>query len=404
MELATADFRLALDVARHARRDELRARAALGWSAASVVWGRQPELRAALQEALDAGLTDLALRAEVQARLAQVLYYDETLDRRAQLARAAIADARESGRPDTLATVLATTHAAMWGPRDLDQRRAVADEVVTVARTSGHPELEASGLGWLAADLLESGDLRGADQALRRHAELADRLRQRLLLRDAELWRGMRAILDGRFDAARSSIERARDLGEAARDRSSDTIYWVQRYWLACERGDRLEMDDLVEACERFVHVHADVPAWRAALAMLHARRRDHEAASEHYELLARDGFRAIPHDFVWLNAMTYMAETCAFLEDTERASMLSEILDPYANRVALIDRGLACKGSMLRFLGLLATVADDFDVAERHLSGALQRHEAMGAEPLVTRTREGLAHVRARRASSAAR
>jgi len=397
IDLAIADFRSALDVARRAGDDRLRAQAVLAWCSASPTWERDEERLGSLEEALGAGLDALALRAELQARLAQALYYEDTEDRRRQLARTAVHDARTTGRPDIVASVLAATHAALWGPEDLEARTVIAAETVAVARSAGHFDLEAGGLGWLLADRLEAGDLRGADAALERHAVLGDRTGQRLLRRDTELWRAMRAILDGRFDDAAAAIERAREEGEAAGDPSSDVVYWVQRYWLGCERGDPREMDELVEPCERFVRTFDHVPAWRAALALLHARRGDHVAAREPFKILAAHDFASIPRDFVWLNAMTYLAETCAFLEDRSRASVLLRILAPFATRNALIDRGLACKGSVARFVGLLAATNLKFNAAERHLRHALERHEAMGARPLVERTYADLTSVRDR-------
>jgi hypothetical protein len=153
-------------------------------------------------------------------------------------------------------------------------------------------------------------------------------------------------------------------------------------------------MDELVAPCERIVAANRDVPAWKAALAMLHARRRDRESARSCLEPLAVDQFTAIPRDVVWLNAMTYLAETCSFLEDADCARVLLRALEPYGSRVALIDRGLACKGSVDRFLGLLAATAGDHERAAHHLRLALGAHEAMAAQPLVERTTRELARV----------
>jgi DNA-binding CsgD family transcriptional regulator len=299
LERGISDCRLVLGLANRHDLPRLRAEAVLGWADASAVWARQPELRAALERVLEEHLDDLALQAQLKARLAQVLYYEDAHERRLQLSRAAVDDARRTNQPHTLASVLATTHSALWEPSQLDQRIGVASQVVDIAVSTGQPELEALGLGWLAVDRLEAGDVRGADSAFERHAVLAERLQQRLALRDVELWAAMRAMLDGRFDDASERVERARDLGETARDPSAETIYWVQRYWLALERGSRADTDDVVGPCTRFVNDNTDVPAWRAAVAMLHARRGDHKAARPHYELLAANGFRTIPRDDV---------------------------------------------------------------------------------------------------------
>jgi DNA-binding CsgD family transcriptional regulator len=396
--LASDDLTMALDLARRAADPNLAARAVLGWSSAAPRWERNPELRAALEEVLAHRIEDRGLRAELRAALVRARYFDQRRVERLGLAKDAIRDARAARRPETLASVLATIHAALWAPEDLDERAAMAEEVVAVARSSGHADLEASGLGWLVADRLEAGDVVGADHAIRRHAQLATRLKQRLLLRDVELWRAMRAMLDGHLDTVAPTIERARDLGEAAHDPAVEPIYWVQRYWLACERGQMGELDDLVGPCERFASIYGHVPAWRAALALLHARRDDRDAARQVFETLAADDFTKIPRDFVWLNAMTYLAEACAYLGDADRAVTLYQYLLPFASRVALIDRALACKGSVARYLGLLAGTMGDASKAVTHLEIAAECHDAMGARPLAERARRESAAVRAAR------
>ena len=394
LERGSTDCRRALELAGRLGLKHLRAEAVLGWAESSPVWGRNPDLRAALETVLADNVEDLDLRARLKARLGQVLYYEAAHDLRFRLSREAVADAQASGRPDTLAAVLATTHVALSEPAHLDQRTEVARQIVQTAATSGHPELESHGLGWLAIDLLESGDLRGADDAFARHAALARRLGQRLMLRDVELWAAMRATVGGQFDEAAERTERGRDLGEAARDPSIESIYWVQRFWLAVERGSLEEMDTVVEPCQRLAEQNTDVPAWHASMALLHIRRGDHAAARRHYEPLAVDGFQSIPQDVVWLNAMTYLAEACAALGDADRAPLLLHVLEPYEDRLALIDRALACKGSVHRFLGLLAATTGDVDRAHRHLARALERHEEMQAGPLAGRTRQDLARL----------
>jgi DNA-binding CsgD family transcriptional regulator/tetratricopeptide (TPR) repeat protein len=394
LQRATTDCRHALEVATRHNARRLRAECVLTWADASPLWGRDRDLLAALEEILIDGVDDVGLRSRLKARLSQLLYYEGDRDRRLRLGREAVADARQSGRGDVLASVLAATHAATWDPADLDHRVAIAAEIVGVAESSLSPESEMQGLGWLAVDLLEAGDLRAADHALARHKTLAERLRQRLPLRDVELWAGMRAILDGRFEDAPEHIDRARDLGEAARDQSTKSIDLVQRYWLAVERGNHAELDELVEQCERIAAENAQVPAWRASLALLHTRRGDDRSARVEFEKLVVDDFLSIPRDAVWLNAMTYLAETCSFLQDEKVAAPLFDILKPYSGRVAIIDRALACKGSIDRFLGLLASTRGKVDEAERLLRYALQQHERMQAVPLADRTRRELEHL----------
>jgi hypothetical protein len=286
-----------------------------------------------------------------------------------------------------LAAVLAMSHTTLSDPANLDDRLAVARETIGTAVASNQPDLERQGFGWLAVDLLEAGDHVAAERAFARHAQSAEQLGQRMALRDVELWAAMRAVLHGRFVDAPEHIERARDFGEAAGDPATESIYWVQRYWLAVERDDPAELDLLVEPCVRLAHENPDVPAWRAATAMLHSRRGDRTSASSEYEAVLAAGLDSIPRDAVWLNALTYLGETCAFLGDAERAAQLFSMLEPYADRLVLIDRALACKGSMRRFLGVLAATDGRNALAETNLRSAIAMHDRLGARPLLERT-----------------
>jgi hypothetical protein len=393
---ATEGFRAGLDLARRSDRADLVADAVLGWAEAAPVWGREPALRSELERVLGEGVDDHGMRAHLKAKLAQLAYYDTDTPRRREMVDAAVADAASSGRRDVLAGVLSSAHATVWAPDDIEQRTAIAREMLDLAIRSGDLELEVQGLGALAVDLLEAGDIGGADEALGRHARLAERLGHHLARRDCEIWRAMRTILGGQFDDALEHVERARDLGEAAGDPAADTIYWAQRYWIGVELNEPSAMDALVEPCERIVAANPDVPAWRAAIALLHARRRDPPSARSWFDPLAAERFQAIPRDVVWLNAMTYLAEACAFLEEGATAEVLFGALEPYGSRMALIDRGLGCKGSVDRFLGLLAATTGNHDRAIHHLSLARQVHEAMDARPLAERTSRDLADLAA--------
>lgn len=408
--LARGDARLRSGATEHARADFLaagalaerigdplsRARAALGVGDTADIWGEDPGLVEALEGALvSLDAPDMALRARVRARLAQALYYSASRERREELSRVAIREARLSGDRRALASVLSARHAALWGPADLEARIEAAEEIERVASETGDRDLAVVGLGWLAVDRLEQGDRAGFDEAVTRHAGLARELRHPAHLRDAEMWAVTQALLDGRLDAAEEGIPRVRDLGDAAFDPHAGTVSWAQRFWVTYWREDADAFAGLLDEFEplaaRYEHVAA---AWRGALALMYAVLGDHEAAREEFEELAVDDFARIPRDVVYVNALTFLAEICHLLGDVVRAGILFELLEPFAGTFALVDRAIYCKGSVDRFMGLLAATAGDRATAESHLSRALAQHEAAGAECLAARTRRELAAV----------
>lgn len=385
----------AVGIARRSRRPTWLADALLAAAAAAPVWGANPQLVEALEEAL-AGIddNDLRRRARLLARLAQAEYYSASPARRRQLTEKALLAARSTGDDATLAEVLSARHVALWEPADAQERLSVANEIVAVAERQVDAELALQGHAWRLVDLLELGDVASADDAISDHASLARDLGQPLHIRDSALWAATRALLDGRFADAERESQRALDLGRA-HDPHADMFWWAQRYWLVLEQDASPRaiadlLDVFVEMADRYAHV----PAWRAKIALLHARLGDHHAAETVASTLSVERFAALPRDAVWIGGLYYLAEVAAFVRNRAQAAALYEFLLPFADRIVVIDRALVCLGSVSRALGLLAGVVGDYPAAESHLRRSLTVHEAMGARPLMARTRVELAQV----------
>jgi hypothetical protein len=95
----------------------------------------------------------------------------------------------------------------------------------------------------------------------------------------------------------------------------------------------------------------------------------------------------AIPRTMLWLAAMASLAEAAAELGDADGGAQLYAELVPHADRLAQWSfTGNA--GSVHRLLGRTAAVAGRHDRARAHFEAALERHAALGATPLLARTR----------------
>ncbi|HEX6311561.1 MAG TPA: AAA family ATPase [Acidimicrobiia bacterium] len=370
----------------------LLARAALGVGETGPVWGADPELVELLLAALDAlADADAPLRARVRARLALARYYTAPPEVRAELSRLAEADARDSGDSEALAWVLLARHDAEWGPSGVEGRIETAGKILDLGHELDHRELQLRGYGLLVTDLLECGDAAGARAAAASHATLAETLNQPVHQRDVVLWRATWDLLEGRFEEFELASEEARELGKAAGIESADDIYWIQQGALVSERRDTAT-GALIDASERLVRERAHVPAWRAALSAVYVMGDDRPAATRTFDELAADGFASLPRDLVWLNAITWLADVCVYLGDARRARVLIAELEPFADRVAVVDRSIYCKGAVSGYLGRLAAVCDRDEDARRWLEAARARHEQMGAPLLRRRSEDALA------------
>jgi hypothetical protein len=87
-----------------------------------------------------------------------------------------------------------------------------------------------------------------------------------------------------------------------------------------------------------------------------------------------------------WLPAMSFLAEAITLVGDRERAGVLYDVLLPYASRNATVIM-ITSRGSIARWLGLLATTLGRHDDAAQHFAAALAMNRSMGARPLVAVT-----------------
>jgi tetratricopeptide (TPR) repeat protein len=395
VDAARADFAIVADVATRTGDAALLARAVLGIGDTAPRWGFDAELVSQLEAAVTAlGDGAPALRARVAARLAQALYYSADGDRRRRLARQAESDARQSGDAEALAWVLSAQHDALWGPDDVETRTESATKIVALGGELAHPELQLRGHGLLVSDLLEAGRFEDARAATARHAELSEELNQPIHLRDVEVWRATWALVDGRLDDAERAIIATRELSDTAHDPNGDVIYWIQQYGYVLARGGARELDEFAAAYERLATELPHVPAWRSALAAVHVRRDDRDAVAAIFEAQAAGDFAAIPKDGVWMNALTHLAEACAYLGDGDRAATIHAALRPYGDLMAVVDRGLYIKGSVAHYLGQLDATMGNVADARRWFDRALERHRTLGARFLVQETERELARL----------
>jgi hypothetical protein len=137
-------------------------------------------------------------------------------------------------------------------------------------------------------------------------------------------------------------------------------------------------------------------PSFRCSLAHIYAAtgRRD-----EARRLIAG---LALPPDANWPLAVSLLAETCALVDDAPTAATLYPQLEPYAHLVAA-DATDGFRGSLARYLGLLAVTLGRHDAAERHLRDAAAANERMGApawHAIALRDLDGLTGGRQHRAA----
>jgi len=235
-------FRAAVVPARRAARGDLLARAALGLG--SGVSGFEVGLadRAQLdllEEALVAlPSAELSLRAAVLARLSVALSLVESEERRRLLAEEAVELARAAEDRVALGGALAAQCDSLAGPDHAEVRRRLATEIVDVARALRDREMELVGRRHRLVALAETGDMAGVDAEIRDFAALSDVLGQPLYGWYVPLWRGMRALMEGRLADCRRSLDDAAAIGAGVGSHNALLLTATLRWCLLSETGD----------------------------------------------------------------------------------------------------------------------------------------------------------------------
>lgn len=223
-------------------------------------------------------------------------------------------------------------------------------------------------------DLVNNGELVEADRLM---ADEPSR-------RETVSWATMRALVDGRQDAARASNLAMLALAQENRDRDAMDRYWLQRFWLVAAWGTDDEHQEVLERCRDSAY-RADDLQWTAALAVLLAQTGHADEAGEAFE----DAFRRIgrAEESIQLDVVTNLVEAAALMGDALLSARLHYTLTWTPDRLVTVGNGWICKGPIERFRALGEAAVGMFTEADENFQQAVVWNRALGAKPLLAHT-----------------
>jgi predicted ATPase/class 3 adenylate cyclase len=378
----------AVDEARELGDVPCQVQAVLGISALSEAGEVDERIVALIKEALgvlDEG--DSPERALLLSGLAQELYWRDPLGEAARLADDGVAMARRLGDPRTLAATL-TRRQFDLGISE-EERLQTADELIELAEQVGHLDLATRGHLYRVANLLGMGDIAGVDRELEIYARMAAELRQPQYLWNVPLLRGMRAMMEGRFDDAEALAGEAFALGQRAQEPLSAQFYAVQMALLHTHRGT---VEEMLPVVRKFAARYPAIRAWRLALVSFLTESGRLDEAREEFERIAVRDFDDLPYDAQWVTGVALVSRACWRLGDAERARKLYDLLLPHEGGVVVAGRAAASNGPVSLYLGALALTMSRTGDAIRHYDDTVQLATRMGDRPFLAQARHGLA------------
>jgi DNA-binding SARP family transcriptional activator/class 3 adenylate cyclase len=309
------------------------------------------------------------------------------------LARKAVALARAGGDREVLADVLGLRSwvRVLEGSPDVAEQQSLLAELRTLPE--GAINWRFGRYAWLdrmeGVVRLQVGDVVGFDAHLDGLVRWGEKVQDRPLLATAAMWRGLRALFDGRFGQVEDHA--ADMLRWAGDDINFATSYAVLLFYLRREQGRLDELKPLLLAA---MEQTPGLDALRSTLALLHIELDEPNDARGLLEGIVGDGVTGDPRGLAWSATLAHLAEVCARLGDSQQVDELTTALVPYTGQLIVVTWGVACIGAADRYLAMVTATGGRLAEAEQHFEAALDLEQSVGSAPLAARTR--VAHARA--------
>jgi DNA-binding winged helix-turn-helix (wHTH) protein len=336
-----------------------------------------------LEEALDElAPADDATRARLLARLAVALHWAPGADPRLPaLAEEAVCMAERLGDPATLRYVRCARALAQYSVADperyLSEPSALAlapgDEPVALLEKMLHM----TSLLWL-------GRVTEFDREIEHFARLAERLRQPQSRWYVDLFRAVRALMDGRYEDARRLMRRYQREGERAQDENVLHSLRLLTFMIAIDRGG---VEPLGPAVAQMAERFPAMIGWRGGLALYYAEVGRHDDARRELEGLLREDLEGMRRRNDWSALVVAIAIVSALVGHEEGARRAHRLLEPYAQSLLVIGYASYVWGAASLALGFTAATGRDWSTAEAYLEDARGRHERIGARAPLAHT-----------------
>jgi class 3 adenylate cyclase/tetratricopeptide (TPR) repeat protein len=348
---------------------------------ASVV-GKVDQRRVDSLEAALALCEEAKHRSCLLSLLAVELSYTGDQERRLELSGEAVRLARESGDRHSLAWALARRQIAIAAPGTLSRRLAEAGELISLAEELDDPMLRYWAHVWRAMDAIEVCDFETASRDREVQEEIAEATGQPMFRWVNTFAPVVLACMKGDFDRAEELTNRSAELGSASGQPDVLTIYAGQIHAIRYEQG---RLGEILEVQEMAVEETPLLSAYSGALALSYCELEEIDKARAILRRFAADDFE-INANLSSKNALCFMAEVAARVEEPEAALVLYDRLLPWRDQLSYT--GITLFGPVERYLGLAAACIGRHDEAAEHFGRAAETCERIGAPTWLARTR----------------
>lgn len=351
-----------------------------------------------LKEAISLiGGADLSTRCHILSRLARAYLMLGDVEGANRYNRKAADEARRLNDPISRFDLLVNRFlipASTQPEEDVREWRAQMAELLRLADEVDDNDARGRALSLDIYVSAEFGDRERMDRVLD-ELNLLGEARQRMHVQwIARHGRAMQEILNGDFAGAERHAEAALELGRRTHGEAVEGVYGIQMFTIRREQG---RLADVAPIIKHLVDENPDQPTWKPGFALVACDLGHRKPAQRMLDEFA-DGRLAIAVDAKRSATLAYLAEVCTAVEDRTCAERLYDLLAPYEGKTITAGVTTVCLGAAGRFLGLLATLLENWQAAEAHFEAALELDERVRARPWLAHSQHGYAQMLRRR------
>ena len=262
----------------------------------------------------------------------------------------------------------------LWGPDTLALRRQLAARAVAMAVEAADLFLEFSAHRAAYYVAIESVDAEAARASLGRMKEIAAQFGEPRLRWLCTVFEVFEATMEARLADAEQLSGTVLELGTEIGEPDAFMLYAAQ---LFANRSFAGRYDEVIPLLEAALANTPDVLPFKLAFAISCAAvGREDEARTILHEGAAA-GVANLPLDFVWMTTVIGYAVLAIELQDRAVAAELYPIIEPFGHQVAF--NGATSQGYIGAYLGKLASLLGQHDLADAHLRRALEVNVSFG-------------------------
>ena len=334
-----------------------------------------------------------ARHARLLALLAKELSFEPDRARRRALADEAIALARQTSDPRTLATVLESSCYAIWAPDTLATRSEQVRELSALVAQVGDLQVEFGASLRELNTAIELGDFGWADVALERLQAIAEQTRQPTQRWNAGFVAAGMMCMRGELEAGERLAEQALRFGQEAGQPDAAAFYGGTVVVNRIVQGRGAEVIALLE---RMVTEYPGVPAWEAALGYACCLIDRHPKGAEILARAATQQFEHLHYDALRMTGLALYADTAAQTSSVQAAAMLYKLIKPHDDQV--VWNGGVSFGHARTYSALLAATLGRHEHADADFAFACEFHHRHGLRVWEARSELGWAEALAER------